>query len=274
MIGIDAPSVNWRALTITYHRGNSLMSNLTVFTFESQDVRFVNGKPVANDVAAVLGYADPAKTVSTKVKAKYKGVTDLVTPGGIQSVMVLEEAGIYQLIFSSKLESAEKFRDWVFEEVLPSIQKTGSYGQPEQAKPALMPVTDETVKVHIQGIKYLTDNGDLKLAQLLKVQFGNRMLAEQQNLLKPVDVPQYEGVVEVAIRLGFSVPPNYESALGSHVAKQLKHLSPGHNQRYSGSSSTVIAANMYPVNHPEVEKLVLDYCVSKSFYRRDINLLG
>lgn len=103
------------------------MSNLAVFSFDSQDIRFVDGKPVANDVAAVLGYADPAKTVSTKVKSKNKGVAKMVTPGGIQSVTVLEEAGIYQLIFGSKLPSAEKFQDWVFEEVLPSIRKTGQY---------------------------------------------------------------------------------------------------------------------------------------------------
>ena len=104
------------------------MSILAVHVFEGHDVRFSEGKPVANDVAKALGYADPAKTVSTKVSAKNKGVTKLVTPGGTQSVTVLEEAGIYQLIFGSKLESAEKFQDWVFSEVLPSIRKTGSYG--------------------------------------------------------------------------------------------------------------------------------------------------
>lgn len=45
----------------------------------------------------------------------------------LRDVIVLEEAGIYQLIFSSKLPSAEAFQDWVFEEVLPSIRKTGTY---------------------------------------------------------------------------------------------------------------------------------------------------
>lgn len=103
------------------------MNSLTVFEFDSQEIRFVDGKPVANDVAKVLGYADPAKTISIKVKDKNKGVAKMVTPGGIQSVTVLEEAGIYQLIFSSKLPSAEKFQDWVFEEVLPAIRKTGSF---------------------------------------------------------------------------------------------------------------------------------------------------
>ena len=103
------------------------MSNLAVFCFEGQDVRFVDGKPVANDVAKILGYADPAKTISTKVKDKHKGVTKMVTPGGIQSVTILEEPGIYKLVFGSKLPSAEKFQDWVFEEVLPAIRKTGQY---------------------------------------------------------------------------------------------------------------------------------------------------
>ena len=103
------------------------MSNLAVFLFESQEVRFIDGKPVANDVAAVLGYTDPAKTISTKVFPQNKGVTKAVTPGGIQSVTVLEEAGIYQLIFSSKLKSAQKFQQWVFEEVLPSLRATGKY---------------------------------------------------------------------------------------------------------------------------------------------------
>ena len=110
------------------------MNNLSVFSFENQEVRFVDGKPVANDVATVLGYADPAKTISTKVKPKNKGVTKLVTPGGVQSVMVLEEPGIYQLVFGSRLPSAEKFQDWVFEEVLPSIRKTGSYSATQPTK--------------------------------------------------------------------------------------------------------------------------------------------
>lgn len=108
------------------------MNSITVFDFESHSIRFIDGKPVANDVAKVLGYADPAKTISTKVKPKNKGVTNLVTPGGMQSVTVLEEAGIYQLIFNSKLPNAEKFQDWVFEEVLPSIRKTGSYSIKER----------------------------------------------------------------------------------------------------------------------------------------------
>ena len=39
----------------------------------------------------------------------------------------IDEAGFYELVFSSKLEAAKKFRDWVFTTVLPSIRKYGQY---------------------------------------------------------------------------------------------------------------------------------------------------
>ena len=98
-----------------------------IFQFDNQPIRFVDGKPVANDVASVLGYKNPADSVYRLVKDKNKGVCKIQTPGGVQQVTVLEEAGIYQLIFGSKLPSAEKFQDWVFEQVLPQIRKTGSF---------------------------------------------------------------------------------------------------------------------------------------------------
>jgi prophage antirepressor-like protein len=123
--------------------------NIVHCFFKDREIRFVDGNPVANDVAAVLGYADPAKTISTKVSKKNKGVADLVTPGGIQSVAVLKEAGIYQLIFSSKLAGAEEFQDWVFEDVLPSIRKTGSYSlnKPKKEQNALLKEKIRTFQV-------------------------------------------------------------------------------------------------------------------------------
>jgi prophage antirepressor-like protein len=123
--------------------------NIVHCFFKDQEVRFVDGNPVANDVAAVLGYKDPANAVNRIVKSKNKGVCDLQTPGGIQSVAVLKEAGIYQLIFSSKLAGAEEFQDWVFEDVLPSIRKTGSYSlnKPKKEQNALLKEKIRTFQV-------------------------------------------------------------------------------------------------------------------------------
>lgn len=61
-----------------------MSSIVNAFEFQSQEIRFIGDKPVANDVAKVLGYADPSATVSKKVFPENKGVAKMETPGGIQ----------------------------------------------------------------------------------------------------------------------------------------------------------------------------------------------
>ena len=131
-------------------------------------------------------------------------------------------------------------------------------------------IEPEVINAELMAIKFFTENGDLQLAQLAKVHLGNRYLASQQKLLKPANIPQYEGAVDVAIRLGFKVPKNYEGSLGSHVKTRHGHLTVGKDNRYSLASGKQIPANMYPFCDPDIEKTVLDYCISKSFYHQDI----
>ena len=96
----------------------------------------INGEPwlVGKDVATALGYVKPTDAVRNHVPDKFKGVSVLETPGGKQNVVVINEAGMYKLVMRSKLESAEKFSDWVCEEVLPSIRKTGGYSVKDPAE--------------------------------------------------------------------------------------------------------------------------------------------
>ena len=77
------------------------------------------------DVARALEYANPAKAVIDHCK----GVTFLETPtnGGVQQIKFGKEAEVYRLIMKSKTKRAEEFQDWVCEEVLPTIRKTGEY---------------------------------------------------------------------------------------------------------------------------------------------------
>jgi hypothetical protein len=123
---------------------------------------------------------------------------------------------------------------------------------------------DFTSKVS-SSIAQFENSGDVQLAQILKSSFGNRLLREQQNLLNPTVVEQYEGAIDVAIRLGFSVPPNYEGALGKAVKKACEHLLICENNRYSTASHKQIPASMYPAFNAEVEQATRSYCVSKSF---------
>ena len=87
----------------------------------------INEEPyfVGNDVATILGYAEPRSTVSKKVDIEDRGVAKLETPSGIQEMTVINESGLYSLILGSKLESAKRFKHWVTSEVLPTIRKKG-----------------------------------------------------------------------------------------------------------------------------------------------------
>lgn len=114
------------------------MSNeIQVFQFDpTTSIRtiIINDEPhfVAKDIALALGYAVPKDAISYHCKGAVSH--RLPTSGGMQMVKVLPESDLYRLIFHSELESAEKFQDWVFEEVLPALRKTGSYDM-KQAKP-------------------------------------------------------------------------------------------------------------------------------------------
>ena len=82
---------------------------------------------VASDVAKMLGYTRPADAITAHCKGSVK--RRLPTNGGVQETKVIPEGDVYRLITHSKLPAAEKFESWVFDEVLPSIRKTGSYSR-------------------------------------------------------------------------------------------------------------------------------------------------
>jgi prophage antirepressor-like protein len=82
---------------------------------------------VAGDVATLLGYSNPRDAVSRHCKEKGVVKHDIPTNSGIQKVTLINEPNVFRLIVKSQLPSAEKFEVWLFEEVLPSIRKTGTY---------------------------------------------------------------------------------------------------------------------------------------------------
>ena len=108
------------------------MNNLQIFKNEEfGEIRTVqlNNETyfVGKDVATVLGYANARDALAKHVAEEDKGVSKCDTPGGKQDLTVINESGLYTLIFGSKLESAKRFKHWVTSEVLPSIRKTGQY---------------------------------------------------------------------------------------------------------------------------------------------------
>lgn len=87
---------------------------------------------VGKDVAERLGYSNPRDAVIRHVDNDDKGVSGITTTSGEQHMTIINESGLYSLIFGSNLESAKRFKRWVTSEVLPAIRKTGSYSLDKQ----------------------------------------------------------------------------------------------------------------------------------------------
>lgn len=116
------------------------MNELKIFENpEFGEIRTIeeNGKVLfcGSDIAKALGYKNPSKALSDHCK----GVTKRYTPtaSGKQEMNFIPEGDIYRLAAKSELSGAERFESWIFDEVLPSIRKTGGYiaGQ-EQLSPS------------------------------------------------------------------------------------------------------------------------------------------
>lgn len=147
------------------------MEDIQIFNSkEFGDVRALelNGAPwfVGKDVAEALGYGagkSLANAVSKHVDEEDKGVTEMMTPGGVQKVIIINESGLYSLVLSSKLPSAKKFKHWVTSEVLPTIRRHGAY------------MTEEALEKAITEPDFL-----IKLATNLKEEKEKRLEAERQ----------------------------------------------------------------------------------------------
>lgn len=119
------------------------MDELQVFNNpEFGEIRAVeiDGEPwfVGKDVAAGLGYKDTVNALKSHVDDEDKAGWQITTQFGEKEATIINESGVYSLIFSSKLESAKKFKRWVTAEVLPTIRKTGAYLAPQAQPPATM----------------------------------------------------------------------------------------------------------------------------------------
>ena len=97
----------------------------------------LDGEPwfVGKDVAVALGYTNSRKALADHVDEEDKNTVTI--RDGIQgnpNMTAINESGVYNLVFSSKLPTAKAFKRWVTSEVLPSIRRTGSYHKPDAAQ--------------------------------------------------------------------------------------------------------------------------------------------
>ena len=113
------------------------MNELQIFNSEEfGDIRTItiDNEPwfVGKDVAEALGYKKPENAIANHISDEDKTSTLIQGSGSNykSKATIINESGLYALIFGSKLESAKRFKHWVTSEVLPTIRKTGSYQKP------------------------------------------------------------------------------------------------------------------------------------------------
>lgn len=139
-----------------------------------------NGKVMfcGSDVAKALGYKEPHKAISRHCKGGMKRPTP--TNGGLQEMIFISEGDIYRLAAKSELPGADKFESWIFDEVLPSIRRTGGY-QISQSRPD----KDMNVKVKEMNARVRMSNQYLKLAAVDTVspQYKNILVAKSAEIL-------------------------------------------------------------------------------------------
>ena len=163
------------------------MNEVTIFnnpefgeirTLETED-----GKVLfcGKDVATALGYKETAKAI----REHCKGVSEMDTPtnGGIQKMKFIPESDVYRLAFGSKLPTAEKFTDWVTEEVLPSIRKHGAYMTQD-----VLEQTIQNPDFMIGLVTELKAEQERRKAAELTVSVQNQQIAELQPKASYYDV--------------------------------------------------------------------------------------
>ncbi len=110
--------------------------NLVPFNFKGAPVRVVtdeHGEPwfVGKDVCDLLGYANASKAMGDHCRGVTKRYPILDSLGRTQEARVLSEGDTLRLIVNSTMPAAQEFESWVFDEVLPTIRRTGSYQRPQ-----------------------------------------------------------------------------------------------------------------------------------------------
>ena len=132
------------------------MTDLQIFNSpEFGTIRTIDkgGEPwfVGKDVANALGFTNSRDAISTHVFLEDRGVDSIDTPGGNHKMTVINESGVYALVFGSRLTTAKKFKHWVTSEIIPSIRKHGAYMTPETLEKVLL--SPDTLMQLAQNLK-------------------------------------------------------------------------------------------------------------------------
>lgn len=222
-------------------------TKVTVFNNEEfGEVRTVtiDGEPwiVGKDVATALGYADTFGALKKHVMDSDKLVCQIDSAGQKRDVTVINESGVYTLIFGSKLKSAERFKHWVTSEVLPCIRKNGIYATDN--------VIDNILNNPDFGIELLTK---------LKEERAARIEAEKTNAIL-MHVNKTYTMTEIAKEIGLK------------SANELNKILAEKKIQYKSNGTWVMYSDYSDLGYESIKQETLDS--GRVIYCRRITQLG
>ena len=223
------------------------MEQIKIFNsdeFGSVRTIIIDGEPwfAGKDVAASLGYKDTSDALKKHVAEEDKLTRCFTDSGQNRQMYVINESGLYSLIFGSKLESAQKFKHWVTSEILPSIRKNGIYATDK--------VIDDILNNPDFGIELLTK---------LKEERAARVEAEKTNAIL-MHVNKTYTMTEIAKEIGLK------------SAVELNKILSEKKIQYEVNGTWVMYSDYSNCGYEEIKQEVLDN--GHVIYHRKITQLG
>lgn len=223
------------------------MEQIKIFNsdeFGSVRTIIIDGEPwfAGKDVAASLGYKDTSDALKKHVAEDDKLTRCFTDTGQNRQMYVINESGLYSLIFGSKLESAQKFKHWVTSEILPSIRKNGIYATDK--------VIDDILNNPDFGIELLTK---------LKEERAARVEAEKTNAIL-MHVNKTYTMTEIAKEIGLK------------SAVELNKILSEKKIQYKVNGTWVMYSDYSNCGYEEIKQEVLDN--GHVIYHRKITQLG
>lgn len=197
---------------------------------------------VGKDVAEALGYKDTSDALKKHVMEEDKLTRCFADSGQKRQMYIINESGLYALIFGSKLESAQKFKHWVTSEILPSIRKNGIY--------ATNKVIDDILNNPDFGIELLTK---------LKEERTARVEAEKTNAIL-MHVNKTYTMTEIAKEIGLK------------SAVELNKILSEKKIQYKVNGTWVMYSDYSNCGYEEIKQEVLDN--GHVIYHRKITQIG
>ncbi|HHA2912822.1 TPA: Bro-N domain-containing protein [Stenotrophomonas maltophilia] len=168
------------------------MSQIIPFQFDTISIRAVeiDGEPwfVGKDITDALGYADSTNALKQHCRGVVNHHPILDARGRTQDTRIISEADLWRLIARSQLPEAERIERWIFEEVLPSIRRTGSYSRPLPASQEFVAAGCALIESSAKVLR-LAPSVTLGMYQRLGGKVGHQDLLPRYAVDAPADTP-------------------------------------------------------------------------------------